>query len=282
MENTTVYVNGSWQSLNEASVPFTDAGFLYGDGLFETLRFQNGGLFRPEKHLERLRSGTEILKLNIRQSNDELLSLLKEAVARNQLTQGALRLMITRGFIHDAPWLHEGPNGLYILVRSVAPKPENPVEVMFLNESDYPLIRFRHAIKSMNYIGNLLAKKTVNDAGAYEPVFVNRRGLITECAIRNIFFIKDGVLLTPDLKLGVLPGVMRDTIMQVAHDSGMSVWETHIPLQSLDNMDEAFISSTSIGMLPCYWEKWRSDYHLTKILDRKLEETITACVENEK
>ena len=124
----------------------------------------------------------------------------------------------------------------------------------------------------------MLAKKDAEKDNAFEPVFYNRDGFITECAIRNIFFIKGNTLLTPDKKLGVLPGVMRDTIMSIAKEINLNVEEATISIESINEMDEAFISSTGIGLLPCCWDGWQSNYTITSKLKKHLDRYInTAC-----
>ena len=148
------------------------------------------------------------------------------------------------------------------------------MKVVFYPEEKYPIIRFNPAIKSLNYIGNMLAKKNAEKEGAFEPVFFNRDGNVTECAIRNIFFIQDKTLLTPNIELGVLPGVMRDTIIDLAPDLDLLVSEENIPVEDINNMDEAFISSTGIGLLPCYWDGWNSKFPITSILKEKLNALI--------
>ena len=126
----------------------------------------------------------------------------------------------------------------------------------------------------MNYIGNMLAKKDAEKDNAFEPVFYNKDGFITECAIRNIFFIKENMILTPSKNLGVLPGVMRDTILSISKNLQFDVKETNIPLNSIKNMDEAFISSTGIGLLPCYWDNWKSDFIITSRIKENLNQLI--------
>ena len=266
-----IYTNGSWVAAADAVIPFHDQGFLYGDSLFETIRVNRGLPFRIQKHMERMHSGM----LTIRLPGTELLAriptLVDEFVTRNQIENALIRVMITRGvsqqFQHSQP---AGP-ALYITSRPINPLPEWPVKVIFLEERNYPLLRFYPAIKSGNYLGNMLAKKDAEAAGAFEPVFVNREGYITECAIRNIFFIKDGILLTPSVELGVLPGVIRDTIMDLARTRGLEVQEALIPRAEADGMDEAFISSTGVGVLPVNWDGFRSDHVLSRVLQQDLQ-----------
>jgi len=268
------FVNGDWQLASKSTVSLYDAGFLLGDGLFETIRFQNGRLFQPEKHLKRLHSGLNIIQIELDKSNTELNSCLEEMVIRNDIRSGLLRLMITRGKIEGTPWNFSGIPNVYITIRPLTEEPKKPVKVVFYPEEKYPIIRFNPAIKSLNYIGNMLAKKNAEKEGAFEPVFFNRDGNVTECAIRNIFFIQDKTLMTPGIDLGVLPGVMRETIMEIALELDLIVSEKIIPFNSINDMDEAFISSTGIGLLPCYWDGWNSEFPITYLLKEKLNGII--------
>ena len=268
------FVNGDWLPASKSTVSLYDAGFLLGDGLFETIRFQNGRLFQPEKHLKRLHSGLNIIQIELDKSNTELNSCLEEMVIRNDIRSGLLRLMITRGKIEGTPWNFTGIPNVYITIRPLTEEPKKPVKVVFYPEEKYPIIRFNPAIKSLNYIGNMLAKKNAEKEGAFEPVFFNRDGYVTECAIRNIFFIQDKTLMTPGIDLGVLPGVMRETIMEIALELDLIVSEKIIPFNSINDMDEAFISSTGIGLLPCYWDGWNSEFPITYLLKEKLNGII--------
>ena len=268
------FVNGVWQPASKSTVSLYDAGFLLGDGLFETIRFQNGRLFQPEKHLKRLHSGLNIIQIKLDKSNTELISCLEEMVLRNDVRSGLLRLMITRGKIEGTPWNFTGIPNVYISIRPLTEEPKEPVKVVFYPEGKYPIIRFNPAIKSLNYIGNMLAKKNAAKEGVFEPVFFNRDGYVTECAIRNIFFIQDKTLMTPGIDLGVLPGVMRETIMEIALELDLIVSEKIIPFNSINDMDEAFISSTGIGLLPCYWDGWNSEFPITYLLKERLNGII--------
>ena len=268
------FVNGDWLPASKSTVSLYDAGFLLGDGLFETIRFQYGRLFQPEKHLKRLHSGLNIIQIELNKSNEELISYLEEMVIRNDIRSGLLRLMITRGKIEGTPWNFSGTPNVYITIRPLTEEPKSPVKVVFYPEEKYPIIRFNPAIKSLNYIGNMLAKKNAEKEGAFEPVFFNRDGYVTECAIRNIFFIQDKTLMTPGIDLGVLPGVMRETIMEIALELDLIVSDKIISFNSINDMDEAFISSTGIGLLPCYWDGWNSEFLITSLLKEKLNGII--------
>jgi len=266
LEKKIYYINGKWMKSEEATIPFSDAGFLYGDGLFETLRFDNKKIFSPNKHIKRILSGLELIKLNHSFNQKNLLSLLQKIIKKNSLENGIIRIMITRGDLSKRKII---PN-IYINIKSFYDIPIKPVKVVFFNEKKFPIIRFTPAIKSLNYIGNMLAKKECEELGYYEPIFYNRNNVITECAIRNIFFIKDKTLITPSLDLGILSGVMRSTIISIAKNNQLNISETHINKDEINLMDEAFISSTGIGLLPCYWDDWDSEFETTNKLKKEL------------
>ncbi len=266
-----VYTNGVWVEAEQAVVPFNDLGFLYGDMLFETVRVNHGKPFRLEKHLERMQSGMDTIQMESAVQLAKIPEILEAYVLKNSLDSALVRVIITRGISKGSPWRSESTPAIYMTSRPVN-KPEDwPVRVVFLEEKNYPILRFHPAIKSGNYLGNMLAKKDAEAVGAFEPVFVNRNGFVTECAIRNIFFIKDDVLLTPCLELGVLPGVIRDTIMELAERRDMKVQEALIPEDDVAEMDEAFISSTGVGVLPVTWDGFQSDYHHSQLLSEDLQ-----------
>ena len=267
-------MNGTWKKASKSTVPLNDTGFLLGDGLFETIRFDNCKLFQLDKHLKRLRSGLHSIHIHLDSSDTEIRGLLTNIIQKNELPSGLLRFMVTRGNVEGPPWQYEGPPSIYINIRPLSQEPTLPVKVVFYPETKYPIIRFTPAIKSLNYMGNMLAKKDAEKDGAFEPVFYNNDGFITECAIRNIFFIQENTLLTPDIKLGVLPGVMRDTIMSIANEINLIAKETNLSFDSINEMDEAFISSTGIGLLPCSWDGWQSDFRLTLKLKKRINRLI--------
>ena len=273
------YMNGAWKVGSDSTVPVYDGGFLLGDGLFETIRFDNRKLFYPHKYLKRLFEGLNIIRIKLEKSSADITLLLEEIIIRNSIKSGLLRLMITRGAVEGPPWKYEGIAGIYITIRPLTQEPEYPVKVVFYPEIKYPLIRYNPAIKSLNYIGNMLAKKDADKEGAFEPVFYNEDRYVTECAIRNIFFIQGDKLLTPCIDLGVLPGVMRETIISIAKKINLKSEETNISIDSIIDMDEAFISSTGIGLLPCYWNNWQSDFRITSKLKSHLD-TLIHCEES--
>ena len=117
MKEIINYINGEWQSASDSKVSFSDGGFQRGDGLFETIRFQNGILFKPEKHLKRLHSGLNLIQIELGKTNTELISILEEMIRQNNIPSGLLKLMITRGEISGTPWNYTGNPNFYITIR---------------------------------------------------------------------------------------------------------------------------------------------------------------------
>ena len=269
MEKTYIYyINGEWVKSDEATIPFNDAGFLYGDGLFETMRFDNNKIFYYHKHFNRLQEGLKYIHLDIPFDNNKMYGLLNQIIQKNSLKSGIIRLMITRGNLNNL--LSQSSPNIYINIKPFYQVPSKPVKIIFYNEKKFPIIRSNPAIKSMNYIGNMLAKKTCDNEGGFEPAFYNENNIITECAIRNIFFIKKSILYTPSSDLGILSGVMRDTIFEIAKLLNIKYYESNINIKDIEKYDEAFITSTGIGLLPCYWDGFKSKYELTSIIKKEL------------
>ncbi|MCF7921833.1 MAG: aminotransferase class IV [Candidatus Marinimicrobia bacterium] len=275
-----IYSNGIWVEAEHAVVPFNDLGFLYGDSLFETVRVNHGKPFRLEKHLERMQSGMDTIHMAGGTLLAEIPEILESYISKNQVDSVLARIIITRGISKGSPWKSESTPAMYVSSRPIAAPEQWPVKVIFLEEKKYPILRFHPAIKSGNYLGNMLAKKDAEEAGAFEPVFVNRDGYVTECAIRNVFFIKDNILLTPSLELGVLPGVIRDTIMELAEKRQLKVQESLIKKDDVEAMDEAFISSTGVGVLPVTWEGFQSNYTHSQILREDLHKLFESGESN--
>lgn len=266
LNNYIYYINGHWVESDQAKISVHDFGFLYGYGLFETLRFDNKNIFSLDNHINRILSGLEIIKLSHKYDQQTLVLLLNTIIKKNCLENGLIKIIITTG---DS--LNKNTNlNIYISIKPLYDFLYKPVKVIFFNEEKFPIIRFSPAIKSLNYIGNMLAKKECERLGYYEPVFYNKNKVITECAVRNIFFIKGNSLLTPSLDLGVLPGIMRSTIISIAIKNKLNISESHIKKEDVKHMDEAFISSTGIGLLPCYWDNWNSKFEITNKLKKEL------------
>lgn len=268
MNNLKYFINGKIKNQKDSYIHIENPGFQRGYGTFETIRFNNKKLFNIDRHINRLIDGCTTVNIPIKYTANYLIKSINKTIENNSLKNGLAKLIITKK--NDLG----NETNLYIMVRPLYDMPNEPVKVIFFKEKDYPLIRFNPAIKSINYLGNMMALEDAKKEGAYEPVFISKDGFITECAIRNIFFIKGKELLTPSLNLGVLPGVTREIIKEIANKIGLISSDSYISYSDINDMDEAFISSTGIGILSCFWNTWKSDYKKTKELQFLLEETI--------
>ena len=141
------YIDGNFDLAENANIPFDDAGFLYGDGLFETMRFDRKIIFSPQKHLKRLSQGLNVIDLKIKLNSLELLELLNTVIHKNNLNSGIIRLMITRGSTNKESLNFNVPS-IYISIKPFYTIPSGPIKVIYLNEENYPIIRFSPAIKS--------------------------------------------------------------------------------------------------------------------------------------
>lgn len=264
------YINREWVEVDDPKISLHDAGFVRGDGIFESLLVENGHVFRLEDHLRRLSDGLEKIRISPRENHGQLKALVREYIRRNSLNHAVIRVIVTRGIYPDMPWNYSGANSLYITHTRPPEIPKPPVKVVFLDESEYPVIRHHPAVKSLNYLGNILAKMDAHAAGAFEPVMYNSEGYITEGGVRNVFFVKGEILMTPPLSLGILPGTMRDAVIETAREESIEVREELIPKDEVWGMDEAFLTSTAVKILPMMWDGWSGSYQLTERLSQAL------------
>ncbi len=265
-------INGEIKRSDKALISVDDYGLMRGYGIFETIRFNNKKLLKINRHIDRLYKGLSIIKIKIEHiSREKLIADINNLVEINNIENGLIKLVITKG----TPGASNNitPN-IYITIKNIYSMPKEPVKVVFLSESKYPIVRFSPSFKGINYVGNMMAIEDAENDGAFECVFVDDNNNITECSMRNIFFINNQTLITPALSLGILSGTTRYEIQNLAKLNNIDCIEKIINKTEVDDMDEAFICSSAIGILPCYWNGWKSDYKITKKLQFLLEESI--------
>ena len=265
-------INGEIKKSNEALISVDDYGLMRGYGIFETIRFNNKKLLKINRHIDRLYKGLSIIKIKIDHIlREKLIADINNLVEINNIENGLIKLVITKG----TPGTSNGliPN-IYITIKNMYSIPKEPVKVVFLSESKYPIVRFSPSFKGINYVGNMMAIEDAEKDGAFECVFVDDNNNITECSMRNIFFIKNKSLITPTLSLGILSGTTRSEIQNLSKLNNIECLEKIVNKTEINNMDEAFICSSAIGVLPCYWDGWKSDYKITKKLQFLLEESL--------
>ena len=250
---------------NNSSIDINE-NIFNGIGIFETIRFSNKKLLFLNKHLDRLLSNNMFDFKNLNQT--ELIYNIKEVINRNDLKNGLVKIIFVPS---DDSWSHFE---YYIFERALPILKDKIVKVVYLSEENYPILRFKPLYKSLFYAGNFLAIKDAQKQGAFEPILYNKDLVITEGAVRNIFFVKKNIIYTPSTDLGILNGITRKHIIKIVESLDYKVETSNILYSDIDNMDEAFITSSGIGILPCVWNEWTSDFKITLKLQNIYNEMI--------
>ncbi|MBC8095720.1 MAG: branched-chain-amino-acid transaminase [Akkermansiaceae bacterium] len=250
-----VYIDGKFYEEADAKVSVFDHGLLYGDGIFEGIRAYNGRVFRLKEHIDRLFYSAKAILLTIPISHAELMKAVVESCRANNLREGYIRLLVTRG----VGTLGLNPNrcknpSVIVIADKIQLYPEELYE-RGMEIVTVPTVRNLHsavnpAIKSLNYLNNILAKIEANNAGCEEAVMLNADGYVAECTGDNIFIVKEGKLLTPPLSAGALYGITRATVIELAKKLGVEVSEPNLTRYDLFNADECFLTGTGAEIVP--------------------------------
>ena len=221
--------------------------FLYGDGIFEGIRAYNGRISRLTEHIDRLYESAKTIKLNIPLSKQEMKDVCAETLRRNKIKDGYLRLVVSRGAgkLGLDPRNCERPTIViipteYVVVVANA----QPAKAIVASTRRTPSVSLPPTVKSCNYLNNVLARIEAINANADEAIMLDIRGYVSEGAGDNVFIIRRGSLITPPLHAGVLEGVTRLVVMEIARKLGIEVAEKDITIHELYNAEEAFITGT--------------------------------------
>ena len=250
-----VYLDGKYVDSAEARVSVFDHGLLYGDGIFEGIRIYGGNVFRLDDHLERLEMSAKAIMLAMPLGRAALAEAVCETCRRNKLTDGYIRLVVTRGIgtLGLNPRSCKKPSVIVI-----ADKIQLYPPALYRRGLDIitvPTARNLHsalnpAIKSLNYLNNILAKIEANHGGCEEAVMLNAEGFVAECTGDNVFIVKNGALSTPPLSAGALYGITRQTVMELAEEAGIKVSEPNLTRYDLFCADECFLTGTGAEIVP--------------------------------
>ena len=256
-----VYFNGKLVPLSQVSISPLDYGFLYGYGLFETMRAYGGRVFRLDKHLSRLTGSAE--KLGIPAITLDLKEVVTSTLEANKLSDARIRITVSIGEGGMAPDTCQCRKPTVLVVAEhYKPHPESVYKAGF-KAIVSSLVRYSHSplsgIKSANYLENMLAKQEASAAGADEALRLNEKGSIAEASMSNIFLIADGKLITPPLESGILPGITREAVIELSSQLDISATERDITLKELFQTQEAFLTNSLIEIMP-----------LTKIDDKPI------------
>ncbi len=250
-----VWIDGRYYDKENARISVWDHGLLYGDGIFEGIRAYNGRVFRLDEHLERLYRSARCLGIQIPMPLPEMADRVVDCVRRNQLRDAYIRLLVTRG---------SGDLGLdprkcrqasvVVIADRISLYPSEAYEaglrLVVASTRKNAVDALNPRIKSMNYLNNILAKMEAIQAGVAESVMLDRNGFVTECTSENIFTVKDRVLYTPIAAVGILEGITRGVVMELARTRGYRVEEAFMTTHDLMAADECFVTGTGAEILP--------------------------------
>lgn len=250
-----VYLNGSLLPRSQAAISPFDHGFLYGYGVFETLRSYSGRFFRLSAHLERLYRSLEMLQIKLPLPAPELEAALYRLIEANGLpaTSGRVRLTVSAGAAEAAPEPAPTRATLFIAARPHVPIPAARYEKGYRAITVSPgsnRFSFLSRVKSCNYLNFLLASREAHAQGCDEALLLNDRGCLVEGSATNLFLVREGRLVTPDLDSGPLPGITRGVVIEIASHSGLAAAEREINYAELKEVQEAFLTSSVLEIMP--------------------------------
>lgn len=254
-----IYLNNRFVQEQDAVISVFDHGFLYGDGVYETIRSYGPCLFMRDQHLSRLFRSAEAIGLTIPIPLKEWADILHEAMARNKVgtdqQDAYLRITVSRGAgdIGLNPALCPSPTVVVMAKPLVSPASDlydNGVKIIVASTRRNLPSALSPQIKATNFLNNILAKREAIAAGAFDSVLLNWEHHLTECTISNLFFVTDGRLRTPALECGLLDGVTRGIVIRLAEELRIRVEEGHFTVDQLYQADECFLTNTSMEIMP--------------------------------
>jgi branched-chain amino acid aminotransferase len=253
----TVNVNGRISAEHEAVIPVFDHGFLYGEGIYETLRTYDGRLFLFDRHMRRLRNSARLIDLTIPFTDEELASHIRDTIAAATLdgNEAYVRVLVTRGEGELTYDIQATPRPSWVIIVKPLAAPATEIYERGVKVALVDVVRnhpqsVNPMIKSNNLMNSALAAQQALKRGAFEAVMRNYRGELTECTQSNLFVVKNGAALTPPLESGLLPGITREFLFEIGRDAGIEVREQILADDDLFTADEAFLTSTTREVLP--------------------------------
>ncbi len=250
-----IYLDGKFVNEKQAKISVFDHGLLYGDGVFEGLRTYSGKIFRLDEHIERLYKSAKAILLEIPVSKEEMAQIIKKTIKKNKLKDSYVRVVVTRGKGDLGLDPRKCPQpSVFVIASKIKLYPEEyyqkGLSVVTIATRRNLTESLNPAIKSLNYLNNILAKIEATNAGAMEGLFLNNDGYVAECTGENIFIISGNFLYTPPISAGALDGITRDTVLQIGKTVGLSVSEKLLTRYDLYNADECFLTGTAAEIIP--------------------------------
>jgi branched-chain amino acid aminotransferase len=250
-----IYINGTYYAKEDAKISVYDHGLLYGDGVFEGMRSYGGKVFRMQEHLDRLWHSAKAIWLQIPITPEQMAAAVNETLRRNDLKDAYIRLVVTRG----AGSLGLDPNRtsdpqVIVIADKIALYPaeyyQNGLEIITVSTIRNHPAALSPRIKSLNYLNNILAKIEGLQAGCIEALMLNHKGEVAECTGDNIFLVRDNQLFTPPIDAGILEGITRQAVIDLAVEAGIVVRESPLTKHDVYIADECFLTGSAAEVIP--------------------------------
>ena len=250
-----IYINGKYYDKEDAKISVYDHGLLYGDGIFEGMRAYNGKIFKLPEHIERLYESARAIHLEIPITPEQMAADSVATVAKNELTDAYIRLVVTRGggSLGLDPYKTVDPQ-IIIIADKIALYPaelyEKGLEIITASTIRNHPAALNPRIKSLNYLNNIMAKIEGLQAGCFEALMLNHTGHVAECTGDNIFLVKKNVLYTPSIDAGILEGITRNAVIELARKRGLEVRELTLTRHDVYVSDECFLTGSAAEVIP--------------------------------
>jgi D-alanine transaminase len=246
-----VFLNSEYLPAEEAKISIFDRAVTFGDAIYDVAGVLDGKLVDFEHHMQRYSNSLQKLSIESPLGQHEILHAFRKLVELNQLDEGLVYMQVTRGTAErDFVWPDDIKPTVFMFTQAKSPD-ENKAAQSGIKLASTPDIRWaRRDIKSVNLLGQVLAKKAAHDAGAYEALMIDDEGYITECGSSSFFIVRDKLILTRPLDNDILPGVTRRAVIALCNSQGLRLVETRFTLDEALTADEAFISAASSYVLP--------------------------------
>ena len=250
-----IWLDEKLEEEQDAKISVFDHGLLYGDGVFEGIRFYNGRVFRLEEHISRLYDSARAILLNMPWTQEQVCQFTVDTIKANGLSDGYVRLVVTRGTggLGLNPYLCERPS-MFIIASTISLYPEeyypNGLAIITCATRRPTPAALMPQVKSLNYLNNIMAKVEAIQSGAMEAVMLNEQGYVAECTGDNLFLLKNGKLLTPPVSDGALDGVTRRVILELADQLGIPWAEQTLTRYDIFVADECFLTGTAAEVIP--------------------------------
>lgn len=255
LEFMKIYIDGQFYDKENARISVFDHGLLYGDGVFEGIRFYKGRVFRLEEHIARLYDSAQAICLRVGLTPQEMTEAVLETIRQNGLEDGYVRLVVTRGSgdLGLNPALCPRATVFIIASKITLYSPqcyENGLTIVTCATRRIPHGALSPMVKSLNYLNNVLAKIEAQQAGAGEGLMLNEQGYVAECTGDNIFIVKNGRISTPPISSGALAGVTRAVVFELAAEMGFAISEPQMTRYDIFTADECFLTGTAAEVIP--------------------------------